>query len=67
MCGYAWMNLSNCYVVFSIKEFDKNFKISKAEMLEMLNEACLAPSCVNMQPWRFVVVESEEGKELLRP
>lgn len=51
----------------SIKEFDENFKISKAEMLEMLNEACLAPSSVNMQPWRFVVVESKEGKELLRP
>ncbi|RIO57315.1 nitroreductase family protein, partial [Mammaliicoccus sciuri] len=26
-----------------------------------------APSSVNMQPWRFLVVESDEGKDKLRP
>ncbi len=51
----------------SVKNFDKNIKISREEMLEMINKAVLAPSSVNMQPWRFVVVNSEEGKEKLRP
>mgnify|MGYP001225582513 CR=1 FL=1 len=51
----------------SIKNFDSNVKISHEEMLEMIEEAAKAPSSVNMQPWRFVVVESKEGKEKLRP
>ncbi len=51
----------------SIKVFDKNVKISREEMLEMINEAVRAPSSVNMQPWRFVVVDTEEGKDILRP
>lgn len=51
----------------SAKVFDKDVKISNEEMLEMITEATKAPSSVNMQPWRFVVVESKEGKEKLRP
>lgn len=51
----------------SVKVFDKNVKIGQQEMLELIQEATKAPSSVNMQPWRFVVVESEEGKERLRP
>ncbi len=51
----------------SVKVFDKDFKIPNDEILEMIRKATTAPSSVNMQPWRFVVVESEEGKEKLRP
>ncbi|MFW0183916.1 nitroreductase family protein [Rothia sp. CCM 9418] len=51
----------------SIKVFDENVKIPREEMLEMIDEAVKAPSSVNLQPWRFVVVESQEGKDLLRP
>ena len=51
----------------SVKVFDENFKIDREEMLEMIAEATKAPSSVNMQPWRFMVVESEEGKDKLRP
>jgi len=51
----------------SIKSFDSNVKISHEEMHEMIESAAKAPSSVNMQPWRFVVVESKEGKEKLRP
>lgn len=36
-------------------------------MLEMISEATTAPSSVNLQPWRFVVVESEAAKEKLHP
>lgn len=51
----------------SIRVYDPNVKISHSEMHQILKEAALAPSSVNMQPWRFVVVESAEGKEQLKP
>ena len=51
----------------SIKVFDEDVKISHDEMLEMINKAVKAPSSVNLQPWRFVIVDSKEGKDKLRP
>ncbi len=51
----------------SIKVFDEKVKISREEMLEIINESVKAPSSVNMQPWRFVVVDTPEGKDILRP
>lgn len=51
----------------SIHVYDETVKISHEEMDQMIAEATLAPSSVNMQPWRFVVVESPEGKDKLRP
>ncbi|MBC2323719.1 nitroreductase family protein [Listeria booriae] len=51
----------------SIRTYDADVKISKEEMEAILTDAMRAPSSVNMQPWRFVVVESPEGKENLRP
>lgn len=50
----------------SIRKYDTTVKISKEEMTEILTEATLAPSSVNMQPWRFLVIDSEEGKQHLR-
>lgn len=46
----------------SVRHYDETYKISQEEMLEMIQEATTAPSSVNMQPWRFVVVESDEEK-----
>ncbi|MDF2903073.1 MAG: nitroreductase [Bacillus sp. (in: firmicutes)] len=51
----------------SIKNYDKSVKISHEEMEEILTLATLAPSSVNMQPWRFLVIESAEGKAKLAP
>ncbi|PGZ98565.1 nitroreductase family protein [Bacillus pseudomycoides] len=51
----------------SIRNYDPTVKISKEEMTEILTEATLAPSSVNMQPWRFLVIDSAEGKEKLAP
>ncbi|EOT28031.1 nitroreductase family protein [Enterococcus saccharolyticus] len=51
----------------SVRVYDETYKISHEEMLEMIQEATLAPSSVNMQPWRFVVVESDEQKAKLKP
>lgn len=51
----------------SVRVYDETVKISHEEMLEMIQETTTAPSSVNMQPWRFVVAESEEAKEKLKP
>ncbi|MBX9974627.1 nitroreductase family protein [Cytobacillus firmus] len=51
----------------SIRNYDPTVKISREEMAEILEEASLAPSSVNLQPWRFVVIDSKEGKETLAP
>ncbi|OIU70447.1 nitroreductase family protein [Rossellomorea aquimaris] len=51
----------------SIRNYDPAVKISKEEMTEILQEATLAPSSVNLQPWRFLVIDSAEGKETLAP
>ena len=49
----------------SVKYFDPNVKIKREEIIEMLNEANLAPSSRNLQPWRYIVVDTPEGKEKL--
>lgn len=46
----------------SVRVYDETVKISHEEMLEMIQETTTAPSSVNMQPWRFVVAESEKAK-----
>ncbi|MBS7576128.1 MULTISPECIES: nitroreductase family protein [unclassified Enterococcus] len=51
----------------SIREYDKTVKISQEEMQDILSETVLAPSSANMQPWRFVVVESDNAKAKLKP
>ncbi|URM32670.1 nitroreductase family protein [Cytobacillus firmus] len=51
----------------SIRNYDPTVKISREEMAQILEEASLAPSSVNLQPWRFVVIDSQEGKETLAP
>ncbi len=51
----------------SIRKYDTHVKISREEMNIMLEEATRAPSSMNMQPWRFIIVESKEGKDKLRP
>lgn len=51
----------------SIKEYDPSVKISREEMSEIIAQASKAPSSINMQPWRFLVIDSEEGKEKLAP
>ena len=49
----------------SVKYFNPNVKIKREEIIEMLNEANIAPSSCNLQPWRYVVVDTPEGKEKL--
>ncbi|AIQ47339.1 NAD(P)H nitroreductase [Paenibacillus sp. FSL R7-0273] len=51
----------------SVKVYDPEVKISREEMTEILAEATRAPSAINMQPWRFLVIDTPEGKEKLAP
>ncbi|ROT87292.1 nitroreductase family protein [Bifidobacterium mongoliense] len=51
----------------SIRKYDADVAIPRSEMLEMLDEAAKAPSSVNMQPLRFLIVESKEGRATLKP
>ncbi|XYY59825.1 nitroreductase family protein [Bacillus velezensis] len=51
----------------SIRNYDPAVKISKEEMTQILEEATTAPSSVNARPWRFLVIDSPEGKEKLAP
>ncbi|WJH27628.1 MULTISPECIES: nitroreductase family protein [Paenibacillus] len=51
----------------SVKVYNPEVKISREEMSEILAKASRAPSAINMQPWRFLVIDSAEGKEKLAP
>jgi nitroreductase len=51
----------------SVRNYDPTVKISQEEMKQIINDTVTAPSSINMQPWRFVVVASEEGKKTLEP
>ncbi|MGX2950119.1 nitroreductase family protein [Ursidibacter sp. B-7004-1] len=49
----------------TIKLFNPNVKIPRAELEEMLTLAQLAPSKANLQPWRFVVIDDPIQKAKL--
>jgi nitroreductase len=51
----------------SVRTYDPAFKIPQEEMKELLGEAILAPSSSNLQPWRFLVIDSQPLKEKLLP
>ncbi len=51
----------------SIRKYDPTVKITKKEMKEIIEKTNRAPSSMNMQPWRYFIVESHAAKEKLRP
>lgn len=51
----------------SVRTYDPSVKISREELTEILEQASLAPSSSNLQPWRFLVIDSPELKEKLHP
>lgn len=51
----------------AVRSYDRDKKISRAEITEMLQLATLAPSGANLQPWRFLVIDSEELLQKLFP
>jgi nitroreductase len=51
----------------SVRQYQPNQPIDPSIIKEILTVATRAPSSWNLQPWRFVVIQSEELKQLLRP
>lgn len=51
----------------SVRYFNTEVSISREEMKEILQYATLAPSGANLQPWRFLVIDSQELKQKLLP
>ncbi|NQX70355.1 nitroreductase family protein [Paenibacillus alba] len=51
----------------SVRNYDPAVKISREELTEILQEATLAPSSANLQPWRFLVIDSPELQQKLLP
>jgi len=49
------------------KVFDATKKIAKEDFLTILEVARLSPSSFGFEPWRFLVVESEQLREKLLP
>ncbi|NQX65274.1 nitroreductase family protein [Paenibacillus alba] len=51
----------------SVRSYDPEIKISREELIETLRQATMAPSAANLQPWRFLVIDSPELKQKLLP
>jgi len=50
----------------SVRKYDPTFKMTRAELEEILTEATSAPSSSNLQSWRFIVIQDEATKKELR-
>lgn len=50
----------------SVRVYDSSFKMTQAELEEILTKATSAPSSSNLQPWRFIVIQDEATKKELR-
>ncbi|MES5952434.1 nitroreductase family protein [Bacillus fungorum] len=51
----------------SVRSYDPSVTISNEEIKELLEEAMLAPSSSNLNPWRFMVITNQDLKEKLHP
>lgn len=52
---------------YACKSYDKRERISEADFELLLEVARLSPSSFGLEPWQFLVVESEALKEKLYP
>lgn len=48
---------------YSTKSFDPNKKISDADFEQIKNLLQMSPSSTNLQPWHFIVAQTQEGKQ----
>ncbi|CAM4054855.1 NAD(P)H nitroreductase [Bacillus manliponensis] len=51
----------------SVRFYDSSVKMTDEEIKELLEEAMLAPSGTNLNPWRFMVFTDQALKEKLLP
>ena len=50
----------------SVKSYDPHYKISQAEVDELMQLAILSPTAFNIQNWRFVVVTDPVLRQQIR-
>lgn len=50
----------------SVRQFDPEVKIDRAELQAMIKDATSAPSACNLQSWHFVVIDTPDGKADLK-
>lgn len=48
---------------YTTKKYDKTRKVSQADLDVLFEAMRLSPSSINSQPWKFVVLESDEAKQ----
>ena len=51
----------------SVRVFDSAVTIGRPEIEEIIQEAALAPSSANLQPWRFLIIDDPELKARIHP
>lgn len=47
----------------TVKQYDANRKVPRETMDVILEALRLSPSSINSQPWKFIVIESDEAKQ----
>lgn len=51
----------------SIRDYNPQSKVSKSNLLKIVDAGRIAPSASNKQPWKFIIVSSDEMLEKIRP
>jgi nitroreductase len=50
----------------SVPSFSPDVEIDQSQLRGLIEQASLAPSSMNLQPWRFIVCQSSESKATLK-
>lgn len=48
---------------YTTKKYDKNRKVSQLDLNVLYEVLRLSPSSINSQPWKFIVLETEQAKQ----
>ena len=48
---------------YTVKQYDASKKISKDDMKVIEEALRLSVSSINSQPWKFIIIESDEAKQ----
>ncbi|TDM18638.1 NAD(P)H-dependent oxidoreductase [Macrococcoides canis] len=51
---------------FATKVFDKDKKIDESDMKFILEVGRLSPSSINLEPWRFVILDNQQVKDEIK-
>jgi len=48
---------------YTAKKYDPNKKVSAQDLVVLYQALRLSPSSINSQPWKFIVIESDQAKQ----